>query len=89
MSLTAAVSLAVAGVLAEKAFGFTHLSKAHHASPGQALSPAGAAHLARVHAGNVASARALESGLLYVTLAPMVRTHTYNLVTSNLLQSPA
>ena len=69
-----ALTTPLAGLLAEKAFGFTHLSKPHHATPGQALSPAGAAHLAREYASNVASARALENGLLYVMLAPMVRT---------------
>ena len=74
-----ALTTPLAGLLADKAFGFTHLSKPHHSSPGQALSPAGAAHLARKYAANVTNARALENGLLYVMLAPMVRACSHNL----------
>lgn len=70
-----ALTTPLAGLLAEKAFGFTHLSKGH--SQHHAHAPATAASLARLEAeyrANVNNARALENGLMITLLIPMVRS---------------
>ena len=67
-----ALTTPLAGLLAQKVFGFTQLSKPHKH---HAHAPATAQSLARIAADNRANlnnARALENGLMITLLVPMV-----------------